>query len=99
MRALTRMRTLAAVCALLLMLAGTAMARLPGSPIDRGEPTQNPVTQEVGEPDTGQNLVVGWYFRLILATQMSNPYLRGFAYMLWAHRTPSVGLGPRTAGR
>ena len=57
MRALTRMRMLAAVCALLLMLAGTAMARLPGSPIDQGgTPPVNPPM--VGDPDDSQGLVV-----------------------------------------
>jgi len=59
MRALTRMRTLAAVCALLLMLAGTAAAGLPGKPIDRpGDPPSGP--PQVGDPDqpTGGSIVV-----------------------------------------
>ena len=53
MRALTRMRRLAAALALLLFIATTAVAGVPGRPIDRpeGPPETNPT--EVGDPDTG----------------------------------------------
>ena len=52
MRALNRMRLLAAVCALLLLTFGPlARAGVPGRPIDQpqGPPTPNPT--EVGDPD------------------------------------------------
>src|SRR5215831_14563689 len=84
MRALTRMRTLAALCALLLILAGTAMARLPGSPIERPD-EGTPGTVEAGEPDTGHNLVADDYWRFLIASQMGNPYLQGLATFLWTH--------------
>lgn len=80
MRALTRMRTLAAACALLLFVSGTAAAF--DKQIDRsgGPPLQTPT--EVGDPDTGNGLV---YFRqLFLATQLSNPWLSRIASQLLA---------------
>ena len=63
MRALTRMRSLAAACALLLVVAGNAAAGAPTKPIDR--PDSPPTTPtEVGEPDTGHDMpafiVVVW---------------------------------------
>jgi hypothetical protein len=57
MRALTRMRSLAAACALLLVVAGSAAAWVPGRPIDRGgSPTADPPM--VGDPDSGQSMPV-----------------------------------------
>jgi hypothetical protein len=76
MRALTRMRSLAAACALLLVVAGSAAAWVPGRPIDRGG-SPPPTPTEVGEPDTGNNLV--YIYQLFLAAQISNPYIRVFA--------------------
>lgn len=75
MRALTRMRTLAAACALLLMIAGTAVAGAPGRPIDRPD-SPPPQPTEVGEPDAGHNLTVQLFRQLIVAATLSNPYLR-----------------------
>ncbi len=74
MRALTRMRTLAAACALLLTLAGTAAANAPGRPIDRPDSPQPPTT-EAGEPDTGSNLTSGGYRLFWYAAWISNPVL------------------------
>ena len=54
MRALTRMRTLAAACALLLVIAGTATAGgLTGRQIDRGG-VPDPPPPMVGDPDDPQ---------------------------------------------
>jgi len=60
MRALTRMRTLAAVCALLLTLAGTATAGIPGKPIDRPDPPENkpPMVGDPDEPPSFVSLVI-----------------------------------------
>ena len=80
MRALIRMRTLAAACALLLMIAGTAAAG-PRVRFDRPGQPDVPDPPMVGEPDTGNNLII--YDRLaqlFLAMQLSNPYLRVFAH-------------------
>src|SRR5262245_55668671 len=49
MRALIRMRTLAAACALLLFVSGTAMAGWADRPIDRSGGA--PPTTEAGDPD------------------------------------------------
>jgi hypothetical protein len=54
MRALTRMRTLAAACALLLFVSGTAMAGLGNRFIDRPGTPEPPM---VGDPDTGNEIV------------------------------------------
>ena len=59
MRALTRMRSLAAACALLLVVAGSAAAWVPGRPIDRGgSPTADPPM--VGDPDDPSGMPVGF---------------------------------------
>ena len=86
MRALTRMRTLAAACALLLFVAGTAAAWAPTRPIDRPDsPDPNPPM--VGDPDSGQSmpvpLVIGghvfllrlplWGFRTRSGQALRNP--------------------------
>ena len=49
MRALTRMRLLAAVCALLMTFASISRAGVPGRPIDRPDGPPDPV--QVGDPD------------------------------------------------
>jgi hypothetical protein len=58
MRALTRMRTLAAACALLLFVTGMAAAGSPLRPIDRGE-GPDPRPPMVGDPDDPQGLTLG----------------------------------------
>ena len=88
MRALTRMRTLAAACALLLVIAGMAAAGVPGRPIDRPE-SPPPSPTEVGEPDTGQGLT--YWRQLLIAAQFSNPWFGRIASLvLIAIRQPDV---------
>src|SRR5436190_20226770 len=77
MRALTRMRTLAAACALLLVVAGTAAAGAPGRPIDQPEgPPPQPT--ETGEPDMGHGLVSPTWQQILLTIRWSNPGLNRF---------------------
>ena len=56
MRALTRMRTLAAACALLLFVSGMAAAGRPGLPIDKTGQPENPSPPMVGDPDDPMGL-------------------------------------------
>lgn len=80
MRALTRMRLLAAVCALLLlMLAPIATANVPGRPIDRPDGPPDPDPTMVGDPDTGNNGLWEYVRQAIIASQLGNQYLRSFA--------------------
>ena len=51
MRALTRMRLLAAVCALLMTFGSIARAGAPGRPIDQPGSPPEPVPLQVGDPD------------------------------------------------
>lgn len=51
MRTLTRIRLLAAVCALLLSFASIANAGAPGRPIDRPEGPPEPIPVQIGDPD------------------------------------------------
>ena len=78
MRALTRMRTLAAALALLLFLTSTALANVPSRPIDRPEGPPEPNPTEVGEPDTGHGGLPMLLRHLVLAAQLSSPALRRF---------------------
>jgi hypothetical protein len=68
MRALRRFRALAAVSALLLFLAGSALAGVPDRPIDSPEgPMPKPV--QVGDPDQPSGYVVAigyWLFTIEL---------------------------------
>jgi len=63
MRALTRMRTLAAACALLLFVAGTAAAGWSDRQIDRpGQPeTKPPMVGDPDQPTGGMVAVVGYW--------------------------------------
>jgi hypothetical protein len=56
MRALTRMRLLAAACALLLTFASTARSSTP-KPIDRPDSPPDPPPVQVGDPDQPPSLV------------------------------------------
>ena len=86
MRALTRMRSLAAACALLLVVAGSAAAGLGDRQIDRSGTVQKPPTTEAGEPDTGSNLTVGGYGLFWYAVWISNPILGTVPFPLnWFH--------------
>ena len=64
MRALTRIRTLAAALMLLLFIATTALAGVPGRPKDRPEGPGEPSPAEIGDPDMGSGLQA--YFRQLL---------------------------------
>jgi len=77
MRALTRMRTLAAACALLLVIAGTAAAWDPTRPIDRTD-SPPPEPTATGEPDMGHGLVSPTWQQILLAIRWSNPWLSRF---------------------
>jgi len=82
MRALRRFRALAAMSALLLFLAGSALADVPDRPIDSPEgPVPRPV--EIGEPDTGYGFTQ-YFAHLFLAASLSNPVLRPISTSLLA---------------
>jgi ABC-type sugar transport system substrate-binding protein len=85
MRALTRMRTLAAACALLLFVSGMAAAWAPERPIDRTD-SPPPSPTEVGDPDTGQGLV--YWRQLLIVAQLTNPWFSRLAI----HGLESVSL-------
>jgi len=77
MRALRRIRALAAVSALLLFLAGSALADVPDRPIDTPEgPVPSPV--QIGDPDTGHGNISYWtaWFD---AVEIQFPLMRGLA--------------------
>ena len=78
MRALIRMRTLAAACALLLFVSGTAMAGWASKPMDRpGTPDPPPM---VGDPDDPQGLPMAvfapWGYMTLRVPISVLPYLR-----------------------
>lgn len=68
MRALTRMRTLAAACALLLFVSGMAAAF--DKQIDRSGGPSPPPTTQAGEPDTGHELVTILFFRQVFLVRI-----------------------------
>ena len=65
MRALARIRTLAAICALLSFLTANVLAGVPGRPIDRPEGPPDPTT-EVGDPDQPPSIVIVLGTKLLL---------------------------------
>jgi len=88
MRALRRIRALAAVSALLLFLAGSALADVPDRPIDTPEgPVPSPV--QIGEPDTGYGFM-HFFAQFLWAATLSNQMLRPITTSLladirWSH--------------
>ena len=79
MRALTRMRTLAAACALLLFVSGMAAAGRPGLPIDKTGQPENPQPPMVGDPDQPPNLpllIGGHVFLVRVPAGMARPVIR-----------------------
>src|SRR5436190_396853 len=89
MRALTRMRSLAAACALLLVVAGTAAAGAPGRPIDRPD-SPPPQPAEVGDPDQPPNM-----FPVLIAGRI---YLfRLPAFMMRTLLRPATGANSNSA--
>jgi len=98
MRALIRMRTLAAAVALLLFISGTAMAGWMDRQIDRSGGSQPPTT-EAGEPDTGSNLTSGGYRVFWYAVWISNPVLGQIPFPLSWFRAGSVRTSLMRHGR
>ena len=87
MRALTRMRTLAAACALLLVIAGMAAANAPGRPIDRPEgPPPSPT--EVGDPDAGHDMPIA----VVIGGHV---FIWRLPIMLWPSRDGVAARAPR----
>ena len=62
MRALTRMRTLAAACALLLFVSGMAAAWAPTRPIDRTDSPPPPMVGDPDQPTGGMVAIYGYWF-------------------------------------
>ena len=75
MRALARIRTLAAICALLSFLTANVLAGVPGRPIDRPEGPPDPST-EIGEPDPGHSGMPHYIRQILVAAGLSHPALR-----------------------
>ena len=90
MRALTRIRTLAAALMLLLFIATTALAGVPGRPKDRPEGPGEPNPAEIGDPDTGHGGLPALIRQLILAAQLSTPGLRRLALPLLQVRSRTL---------
>lgn len=65
MIALTRMRTIAALCALLCFLTASALAGQPSRPIDRPDGSPEPGTTEIGDPDQPSGSMVVILYRWI----------------------------------
>ena len=98
MSALTRMRTLAAVCALVCFLAANVLAGAPGKPIDQDTPEPRP--QEVGEPDIGHNLTWDRLKILFIVATQSDPTLRRIGLLLPTRKLMSGSTyRPRGSGR
>ena len=76
MRALTRIRTLAAALTLLLFIATTALAGVPGRPKDRPEGPGEPSPAEIGDPDMGGNLTRDHIWYQLIASTMDNSFFR-----------------------
>ena len=92
MRALTRMRTLAAACALLLFVAGMVAAGPLDRQIDRPGVDVRPPTTEAGEPDSGHELVavLGTYvFVIRLPGHFTRAFSLGSFWLL-----PRITRGP-----
>jgi len=75
MRALNRIKTLAAVLTLLLFVTTTSLAGVPGKPIDRPE-GPGPSPTEVGDPDMGGNLTRDHIWYQLVASTMDNAFFR-----------------------
>lgn len=98
MRALTRMRTLAAACALLLFVSGTAMAGWASKPMDRPGTPDPPPTEQVGEPDMGHGLASPIWRQVLPALWWSNPWLVQLS-VPGRHAASQVSYSKRTRGR
>ena len=91
MRALNRIKTLAAVLALLLFVTTSVLAGPPGRPVERPEGPE-PGPSEVGEPDGGHAILQTYFRQLLAAALLGNPYLGRFAL-------PSLRVPPRSPAK
>ncbi len=82
MRAITRTRTLAALCALLMLLSSVPVTAHPEKPIDHpeGPPVVNPT--EVGDPDYPHNLILT-RIRVLLVSGLGWSPMRVFVMGSW----------------
>src|SRR5262245_6450826 len=80
MRSLTRMKAPAAALVLILFLASSVFAGVPGRPIER--PEDGPRPEQIGEPDTGGNLPRLELWFLALTSNLHHPALRGIVACL-----------------
>lgn len=78
MRALARIRTLAAMCALLSFLTASVLAGVPGRPVDRPEGPPDPST-EIGDPEPGHGGLPAYMRQLLVAAWLAHPGLRRLA--------------------
>ena len=97
MRALTRMRTLAAACALLLFVSGMATAGLGYRVIDRPGTDVRPPTTEAGEADMGHGMVSPPWQDILLALRLSNPWLSSFFRLSRWHYQRAAFVSPTKA--
>ena len=89
MRALTRIKTLAAASMLLLFIATNVLANVPSRPVDRPEGPPEHVPTEVGEPDGGSGGLPMYVRQLMLAASLSNSLIRRFAFPVLKRPTPT----------
>jgi hypothetical protein len=94
MRALTRMRLLAAACALLLTFASTARATT-SRPIDRPDGPPEPTPVQVGDPDNGHDLIVILFGGRVFMLRLPTIGPRIPSHFI----TRSTSRAPRTRGR
>ena len=88
MRSLIRTRTLAALCALLLMFASLASANIPSRPIDRPEGPPDPDPSAIGEPDLGHEIITVVYQGKVLVLRVPRTVWKAFEWA--AHRRTVV---------
>jgi hypothetical protein len=98
MRALARIRTLAAMCALLSFLTASVLAGVPGRPIDRPEGPPEPTT-EVGDPDQPPSIVVvlGTKFLILRIPRMLWRVMPKEARHIASKSAIGAAKGPRNA--
>jgi len=94
MRPITRMRTLAALCALLMLLSSVPATAWVERPIDdpQGPPVVKPT--EVGDPDSGSGLpqiMRATFYSILIA----HPAFRGMANVILGWSTGARSTTPR----
>lgn len=93
MRTLARIRTLAAMCALLSFLTASVLAGVPGKPIDRPEGPPDPST-EVGDPEPGHGGLPAYLRQLFVVAWLTHPSLRRLALPMMRARN-HIGFNTR----